>query len=354
MPVRSSAHWPFLLLLAAACARPAVPLPPAPAPTPTAVPPVEFPRDAGSHDALTEWWYYTGHLQSADTRREYGFEFVVFQVRREASPVIYFAHLAVTDIGLGAFSHQARFTRGAFQPGFNLAVEGWRLTNDGTADLIEAAMEPGPGVSAPYALTLQLTDRKPPALHHGGYIEYGDAGGSYYYSRTRLAVSGRLRDHEGAWVPVSGHAWMDHQWGDFVVSRAGGWDWYSLQLEDNTDLMLYVLRAPTGETSAVYGSQVQADGTVHELAPGSVRTQALGHWTSPHTGATYPSGWLVELDDPPMRLRVLPRLPDQELYFPGAEAEGLAYWEGAVEVAGERAGAPIRGLGYVELTGYAR
>ncbi|HEX2186846.1 MAG TPA: lipocalin-like domain-containing protein [Chloroflexota bacterium] len=101
--MRSRAHWSLLLVLAIACARPAAPLPPAPTPTPTptAVPPVEFPRDAGAHDALTEWWYYTGHLHSADRGRDYGFEFVVFQVRRESSPVIYFAHFAITDIGLG-------------------------------------------------------------------------------------------------------------------------------------------------------------------------------------------------------------------------------------------------------------
>ena len=147
---------------------------------------------------------------------------------------------------------------------------------------------------------------------------------------------------------------MDHQWGNFVVSGAGGWDWYSVQLDDDTELMLYVLRGPTGGPSAVYGSQVLADGTVRELPPDSVRAEALGHWTSPHTGARYPSGWLVELADQQLRLRVLPRREDQELYFPGADAAGLAYWEGAVEIRGERAGAPIGGLGYVELTGYAR
>jgi predicted secreted hydrolase len=116
--------------------------------------------------------------------------------------------------------------------------------------------------------------------------------------------------------------------------------------------MLYVLRGPSGETTGVYGTQVQADGSVHDLEPGSVRAAALGTWASPHTGGQYPSGWQVTLPDG-ARLRVEPQLADQELYFPGfaGQAAGvglMAYWEGAVSVTGDRSG-----LGYVELTGYA-
>jgi predicted secreted hydrolase len=144
-------------------------------------------------------------------------------------------------------------------------------------------------------------------------------------------------------------AWMDHQWGNFVVSAAGGWDWYSLQLDDRTELMLYVLRGPNGETTGVYGTQVLADGRVVDLEPGSVQTEAVGSWTSPHTGGVYPSGWRVTLADG-ARLDLQPRLIDQELYFPGASTHGaLPYLEGAVSVSGDRAG-----VGYVELTGYAR
>ncbi len=152
---------------------------------------------------------------------------------------------------------------------------------------------------------------------------------------------------------------MDHQWGNFVVGAVGGWDWYSLQLDDRTELMLYVLRAPSGETTGVYGTQMLADGTTRDLGPGSVRAEATDSWTSPHTGAVYPSGWLLTLPGGE-RLELRPQLLDQELYFPGAggQAPGVidaaagasvpAYWEGAVTVVGDRTG-----VGYVELTGYA-
>ena len=50
-------------------------------------------------------------------------------------------------------------------------------------------------------------------------------------------------------------------------------------------------------------------------------------------------------------LTVEPALQAQEL-LPGA---GLAfgYWEGAIWAQGQQAGQPVRGEGYLELTGYA-
>src|SRR5207249_1293639 len=111
---------------------------------------------------------------------------------------------------------------------FVLDVNGWSLSSDGVADLIAANMQAGPGADPPFELRLRLVDDKPPALHHGGYIDYGIAGGSYYYSRTRLKVTGALRlaqadrggqaQAERGEEPVSGVAWMDHQWGNFVVA----------------------------------------------------------------------------------------------------------------------------------------
>jgi predicted secreted hydrolase len=326
---------------------------------PTPAPTLALPVDAGPHDALTEWWYYTGHLQSADGRH-YGFEYTVFQVRRQGAPTGYLAHFAISDIDGQRFSHQSRFRQGDAFSAFSLDVDGWTLGTSGGAEVIEAAMDTGPGADQPFGLRLSLNDEKPPALHHGGYIEYGPAGGSYYYSRTRLAVSGWLTRPGGSEpVAVSGVAWMDHQWGNFVVASGGGWDWYSLQLDDRTELMLYVLRGVDGQTTGVYGTQVLADGSVADLRPGTVNAEAVGPWTSPHTGAVYPSGWRLQLPTGE-RLSLAPQLVDQELYFPGvrgqgsgvsttpSDAQAMAYWEGAVTVSGDRTG-----VGYVELTGYA-
>src|SRR5258708_900311 len=257
----------------AAGAAPLPPLPPAPTPTPAGITPITFPRDLAAHNALTEWWYVTGHLQDEDGRH-FGFEFTIFQLRRENSRTGLLAHFAVTDVDRNRFSHQTRSIAGTPQEGFNFNVQGWRLSNDGSADQIDAEMNAGPGAQPPYALQLRLVDEKPPALHHGGYITYGDEGSSYYYSRTRLAASGLLQDASGATVTVAGLAWADHQWGDFVISGVGGWDWFSIQLDNNTELMLNVLRDRAAATSAVFGSFIMPDGTVPDIGPGSARAES--------------------------------------------------------------------------------
>jgi predicted secreted hydrolase len=340
----------LLVLLASACGRPVAPLPDVPAAAPTPAPPVTFPRDAGPHDALTEWWYYTGHLQSTTDGHQYGFEFTIFQARRQAVPTGYLAHFAISDIDGGQFSHQSRVAQGEPATAFPLDVSGWTLASANGTDVLDGRMDPGPGADPAFGLHLEVTDDKPPALHHGGYIDYGAAGGSYYYSRTRLHASGTVQRADGTLDAVTGMAWMDHQWGNFVVSAAGGWDWYSLQLDDRTELMLYVLRAPDGQTTSAYGTHVLADGSVVDIPAGSVESEALGTWTSPHTSGVYPSGWRLTLDDG-SHLELRPQLVDQELYFPALAGTGFnltAYWEGAVSVTGDKTGE-----GYVELTGYA-
>ncbi len=42
---------------------------------------------------------------------------------------------------------------------------------------------------------------------------------------------------------------------------------------------------------------------------------------------------------------------DQELVT--TESTRVNYWEGAVEVTGTKAGRPVQGRGYLEMTGYA-
>src|SRR5258708_18800739 len=136
------------------------------------------------------------------------------------------------------------------------------------------------------------------------------------------------------------------------LASSGGWDWFSIQLDNTTELMLYVLRDQAGVTSAVFGSLIMPDGTVQDIGPGSARAESTGQWLSPHTGATYPSGWLVELPEQQLVLTVTPQLQDQELYFPGAVFAGPTYCEDARDVHVDGAGSPT-GVGYVELTGYA-
>lgn len=312
-------------------------------PTPT-LPPVMLPEDEAPHDNLTEWWYYTGHLSSGE--RRYGFELVVFQGIRGDLPRSYASHFAITDVQRKSFQYDQKVYTGqqpAIQEGFDLRLDDWRMSGLNGRDRLKAGL---PG----YSVDLKLTSVKPVVLHDGdGIVSLGASGDSYYYSRTRMAVTGVLEDH-GKRLPVTGQAWMDHQWGNFISVAGGGWDWYSVQLEDGADLTVSVVRDLEGREVLRHGTYVEPDGGTLHLPADAVAVRTEGTWTSPTTGITYPMRHKIQLPSQELDLLVTPVLENQELDT--RESTGVPYWEGAMDVVGARDGKPVRGQGYVELTGY--
>ncbi len=204
-----------------------------------------------------------------------------------------------------------------------------------------------------YNLDINLLPLKPPTLHNGnGLINLGIAGFSYYYSRTRLALSGTLIDHNQP-LQVTGEAWNDHQWGNFLAIGSGGWDWFSLQLNNNTEMMIYLIRNPSGTINSTYIGYIHPDATETLLPASALHVTILNHWTSPTSDATYPSGWQLTIDNLQLHasLTLTPELQNQELI--ATQSTGNTYWEGAVTIHGQSVNNSISGEGYVELTGYA-
>ncbi len=316
------------------------------------LPPIQFPRDEGLHNNLTEWWYYTGHLQATDEQGKqhlYGFELVIFQAVRSNLPPLYPAHFAISDITGNSFHYDQRYEfHYQAEPtttGFKIHVGDWSMQGLNGHDHLAAQM-------ADYALTLDFDTSKQLVLHNGnGLITFGESGFSYYYSRTHMNASGTLIDHQHSYH-VTGLAWMDHQWGDFLLLGGGGWDWFSLQLNNNTEMMLYLIRDATGNIVSTYASYIDANGQDTILPQNALTTTVLDHWTSSKTGITYPSGWKLDINDPHLQatLQMQPLLKDQELVT--KETTGNIYWEGAVSLQGQMQGQPVEGQGYIELTGY--
>ncbi|HYN68725.1 MAG TPA: carotenoid 1,2-hydratase, partial [Candidatus Eisenbacteria bacterium] len=308
---------------------PTAPATAAPPPDPV---PIELPRDDGPHHRLTEWWYYTGHLV-ADDGRHFGFEAVIFRAERGDLPVSWASHLALTDEAGNRFLYAQRSEIGATvdrspvaggqDAGFDLAISGldptipesltrspWQLAGSDGFDRIEASLSPQEATAAggTFGLTLDLGAQKPPALHdHDGWIDFDGAGGSYYYSRTRMAATGTL-SLDGASVPVTGIAWFDHQWGDFISVGGGGWDWFAVNLDDGSDLTLSLVRTADGSSSLVYGTFVEPGGRTEHLDRDAFTAESSGSWTSPTTGAVYPSGWRVRVPSQGLELTLTPTL----------------------------------------------
>jgi len=318
------------------------------------LPPIRFPRDEGAHNDLTEWWYYTGHMNTTTPDgkpHHYGFELVFFQARRSDFPPVYAAHFAISDVTRGEFHFdQRRLTEptadATSAPGIHVSIGNWSISGLNGLDHLSAAMPN-------YAIHINLQGLKPPILHNGnGLITYGLAGFSYYYSRTRMALTGTLVDH-GQPLKITGVAWMDHQWGNFISLGGGGWDWFSVQLSNDTEMMIYLLRDAVGNITATYAGYIHPNAQEQLLPASALHVTVLRHWKSPVTGANYPSGWQLAINAPQLQaaLTLQPELKNQELVV--YQSTGNSYWEGAVSVQGSSQGKSIGGEGYVELTGYA-
>ena len=353
-----------LALLLAACSFPGIPSTSAQlpqingkgSPTPTVLPPVRFPQDEAAHRDLTEWWYYTGHfnaLMPDGTTHHYGFELVFFQALRSTYPPVYAAHFAISDVSGGAFHFDQRrqtepdaaLPNSTSSTGISVSTGDWSIAGVNGLFHLAASM---PG----YALRADVRTLKPPTLHNGnGLLSFGIGGFSYYYSYTRMALAGTLIDH-GQSLAIRGEAWMDHQWGNFVLLGGGGWDWFSIQLSNDTEMMIYLLR-DAGHITATYAGYISSNGQEQLLPASTLHVTVLDHWKSPTTGANYPSGWQFAITAPQIRASLVlqPELKNQELVV--YQSTGNSYWEGAVSIEGYSQGRSVSGEGYVELTGYA-
>jgi len=326
---------------------------------------LEFPRDHASHpEYRVEWWYYTGNLESDDGRR-FGYQVTFFRVGIDPKPDspspwavrdLFMAHLAVTDLDRGRHLVDERLNRagvgwaGARDDRLEVWNEDWRLTVDGRDHVLEVESDDGR-----FGVQLRLAEDRAPVLHgRQGFSQKGSTNGnaSHYYSLTRMPTSGMLR-MDGNAMNVRGASWMDHEFGtSFLEPAQQGWDWFSLQLEDGTDVMVYQLRLLDGSVHPnSSGTVVATTGDTHVLAAGDYRLEAGRVWESGTSEAQYPVEWRVGIPSAGLDLEVRAAVDAQELHT--AESTGVTYWEGAVVVSGTRNGEPIQGRGYLEMTGYA-
>jgi len=329
-----------------------------------------FPQDHGSHPGYqTEWWYYTGNLEGTGGRA-FGFQLTFF--RRQIIPLetkagwpsrpsswrtenLFMAHTAVTDIAEKRFEWDEDLARGAaglagVQEGdvIKVFLGQWAAAITSSAHRLTATANT-------FSLDLTATPLKSPTAHgQGGYSRKGvrPESASCYYSITRLGVAGTL-SLNGNLHDVRGTAWMDHEYSTAPLEPSmTGWDWFSLQFADHTEVMLYILRQKDGSQGpASSGTFIPAMGEPVHLAGRDVELTVIKRWESPHSKAEYPCRWRLRVPSVDLDVVIEPQLSDQELRL--TRSMRVSYWEGSVRVEGHRAGRPTEGVGYVELTGYA-
>jgi predicted secreted hydrolase len=331
---------------------------------------VELPRDLYAHEsAQTEWWYYTGHMQTESGGR-FGFELVFFKRRTDldrfgvvplrliANP-LYFAHFAIADeermgfryehqkSGGGAFDLRAQASTRAFR----LQLGNWsvRESGNGGAHLLRATL------GCDLIFEASLRSMKPVVLngHEGSGVSFKDRNeASRYFSLTRMKAEGRITWH-GRTENFTGSAWMDREFGTWQAKDNHGWDWFSLQLETGAEVMVYHLRNLQGAPSPFSsGTYVDVNGASAHLAREDFMLEMLEHRRSPRTAAVYPSRWRLRVPRFELDVEIAPVMPDQELDTRGTTM--IVYWEGACLVRGTHKERVTKGRAYAELVGYDR
>ena len=269
---------------------------------------------------------------------------------------LYLAHLALSDLSGGHFYHTERLNRsGPGLAGASLPLEkvwngNWQVQWVGGEQHLDA-------VSDDFALRFVMNSQKPPVIHGRNGVSQKSAGlghASHYISFTRLITSGSI-DLKGRTYRVNGTSWMDHEFFSHRIDEdQSGWDWVSLQLDDNTELMLYRLRHKDGSVDPFSsGTYVDAKGKTTFLSNADFTFQpGTDTYTSPVTHGVYPIAWGVTIPSLGMDLQIRTGLRSQEMTI--GSIASLSYWEGAITISGTKGGAALSGVGYLEMTGYAR
>lgn len=304
------------------------------------------PKDEAPHSAPVEWWYFSGHLSGKDAKghsHSYGYEYVIFQILGFTPKPLYLGNLSVADLTRKTFKFTGKedsYPVPKTTDRFALHAGNWTMSGASGRDTLKAGM-------TGYSLDLGLRTNEPAVIEGNkcGHISMASLGSSYYYSWTSLLTAGTIVDH-GVTLKVTGKSWMDHQWGPMALMSGGGWDWFSMQLSDGQQYMLFFIRNKQGQIVETAGTRV-ADGgkNITYLTAANIGEKATGSWTSPATGVKYGSGW--KLTVPGGQLAVTPDLRNQEADL--LKTQGTVYWEGDVTIKGKIGGATVSGDGYTEL-----
>lgn len=369
-------------------------LPPLAAPPmPARTAPVGLPQDAGPHDAATiEWWYVNAFL-TTESGRKYAVVGSWFRTGltpdRKGHYLIYsladldaktktaysvldqgnrrllagllplLAQLKPEDprpLQLLADLQKDRLPKPhralpgdavvTTTPRFSIAFEKNRIAQaSDDARTWEAALQ---GDDFAVDLTLKQPERPAMLVGGAGKTGLGRPDDMFYVSLTRMAVEGTLTV-KGKTEKVTGVGWLDRQWGTSWVVSDNGWDWFGVQLDDGSDLIVYRIKDnATGKVLRAEATLLKADGT--QVVDDRVTFTPRGQWADPATKITYPASFDVSLETLGHALTMTPAFPAQTIPVIGI---GDAIWEGAVEVSGRKKdGAAVTGKGYMELVGY--
>lgn len=304
-------------------------------------PQVVLPGDEGAHpDALVEWWYLNARLQDS-AGKEY------------TAMVAYFTPtmrvMSISDLETETFYQDATkisdllftkksYTEGAFDIRWGETDRWYRTDSDSLSYRLKSKGES-------IGMDLEIVSEKAPLMVGGdGLVEWTE-GSTYYYSLTRLKVEGQI-EFAGKTVAVEGTGWMDHQWMEEALQM--GWDWFSIQLDDDTDIICWQIVNEDGLIQSHDLTIMFPDESIYHTV--DLDIEMISSWTSPQTGEVYGIAWEITEAEHNLDVLVTAQYNEQEiLMFVDQPIMAWQFWEGGVTVSGEMAGGDVSGIGYAEL-----
>lgn len=310
-----------------------------------------FPIDEGDKDTKFDWWYITSHFV---TESDAKFSYTVVYFGQD--PDYYTRQTAIVDITNKTYYRQClqgNFTSEKYL--LNLTYSNSNGDRDCWYQLSKDKLfnyRLFTEIDELYALNVTLSANKLPLINGGlGVIPMGYGGDSYYYSQTNLTINGTFM-HEGIIEPIQGIGWIDRQWGNWSRTGYDGWEWFALQLDDNTQIMLYLFFNPkTGEMITPTLDIMFNDGSYVDLNKTEFDIEYLGYWEASDVPWNwrnlfvkryYSSGWIITIPKYNINLSVTPIIKNQRVSATG--------WEGSCYVNGTHNDIIISSISTVELT----
>ncbi|MEW6571310.1 MAG: lipocalin-like domain-containing protein [Nitrospirota bacterium] len=318
---------------------------------------VKFPQDFYyKEDYRVQWWYFTGHLFD-QAGRAFGYELTFFVVNVQQRDYksefgvnsIFISHFAISDVIGNKFYFSDKADAGVydFAGAADDKLRVWISENILEGDMKEMHIRAS---DEEKAIDLRLMPTKPIVLNgDSGYSRKSEQSpfvASIYFSYTNVKTTGNLKIGNKTFK-VTGKSWFDREISSReLAENQAGWDWFAIQLDDEKEMMLYLLRNKDGSTDRYSsGTFIYADGSYRHLSLNDFDIKVLSFYKSRKTYARYPSKWEIRVPSENIRLIITPLIEDQEFMAYGTTRN--YYWEGACNVEGT-----AKGRAYVEMTGY--
>lgn len=314
---------------------------------------IVLPDDEGSHAPLLglEWWYVVIHAVGETTGDKYSIlvthfnnEFRFFTVTNVTQQT----HKSGTTLGVLNSKHGSLDIKQITQYG----TDYMRNKKDSNGNLVPFEYEFETNHSDMH-IKGELKSLKPPMMIGGdGYVPIGSSGNSWYYSLSRLEVDAVLT-YEGTTERITGLGWMDHQWGEFLVSPVElygvfeTYEWFCVQLDNGAEIMISNIfdrdyNLPYG---GKYGG-IQYCGPDGNTVPGLTSTfTRTGYWQDPVSKNYMSMGWTLDAPAINLKLTLTPEFKNQMVKFP---LNG-DFWEGSIHVTGTLNNVPVTGRAFGEL-----